>query len=181
MEDDPLFRRTRQHAEKRLVFSGAKSDKQRLVDIKEFLRLEREMLLRYHQKGDTGYRLTRARAVIIDVLIQNLFAYAKEIASEVVGKLRPMSILATGGYGRGELCPHSDIDLMFLYSKSLAGKQQELLKETMTREILYPLWDSGLKVGHASRNPKEAILEAQNDIGTKIQCLILDFFVVIEN
>ena len=34
MEDDPLFRRTRQHAEKRLVFSGAKSDKQRLVDIK---------------------------------------------------------------------------------------------------------------------------------------------------
>ena len=45
MEDDPLFRRTRQHAEKRLVFSGAKSDKQRLVDIKEFLRLEKEMLL----------------------------------------------------------------------------------------------------------------------------------------
>ena len=167
MEDDPLFRRTRQHAEKRLVFSGAKSDKQRLDDIKEFLRLEREMLLRYHQKGDTGYRLTRARAVIIDVLIQNLFAYAKEIASEVVGTLRPMSILATGGYGRGELCPHSDIDLMFLYSKSLAGKQQELLKETMTREILYPLWDSGLKVGHASRNAKEAILEAQNDIRNK--------------
>ena len=45
MEDDPLFRRTRQHAEKRLIFSGAKSDKQRLVDIKEFLRLEKEMLL----------------------------------------------------------------------------------------------------------------------------------------
>ena len=44
MEDDPLFRRTRQHAEKRLIFSGAKSDKQRLVDIKEFLRLEKEML-----------------------------------------------------------------------------------------------------------------------------------------
>ena len=50
MEDDPLFRRTRQHAEKRLVFSGAISDKQRLNDIKEFLRLEREMLFRYHQK-----------------------------------------------------------------------------------------------------------------------------------
>ena len=70
MEDDPLFRRTRQHADKRLVFSGAKSDKQRLEDIKEFLRLEREMLLRYHRKGDSGLRLTRARAVIVDVLIQ---------------------------------------------------------------------------------------------------------------
>ena len=167
MEDDPLFRRTRQHAEKRLVFTGAKSDKQRLEDIKEFLRLEREMLLRYHRKGDSGFRLTRARAVIIDVLIQNLFNYAREIAKDVVGKLRPMCILATGGYGRGELCPHSDIDLMFLYSKSLGGKTQEILKETMTREILYPLWDSGLKVGHASRDFKEATVEAENDIRNK--------------
>ena len=167
MEDDPLFRRTRQHAEKRLVFTGAKSDKQRLEDIKEFLRLEREMLLRYHRKGDSGFRLTRARAVIIDVLIQNLFNYAREIAKDVVGKLRPMCILATGGYGRGELCPHSDIDLMFLYSKSLGGKTQEILKETMTREILYPLWDSGLKVGHASRDVKEATVEAENDIRNK--------------
>ncbi|MDA8991290.1 [protein-PII] uridylyltransferase [Opitutales bacterium] len=167
MEDDPLFRRTRQHADKRLVFSGAKSDKQRLEDIKEFLRLEKEMLLRYHRKGDSGYRLTRARAVIVDVLIQRLFAFAKEVATEAMGKLRPMCILATGGYGRGELCPHSDIDLMFLYSKSLTGKTQELLKETMTREILYPLWDSGIKVGHASRDSKEAILEAQSDIRNK--------------
>lgn len=167
MEDDPLFRRTRQHADKRLVFSGAKSDKQRLEDIKEFLRLEKEMLIRYHRKGDSGFRLTRARAVIVDVLIQRLFAFAKEVAIESMGKLRPMCILATGGYGRGELCPHSDIDLMFLYSKSLTGKTQELLKETMTREILYPLWDSGLKVGHASRDSKEAVLEAQSDIRNK--------------
>ena len=58
MEDDPLFRRTRLHADKRLVFSGAKSDKQRLVDIKEFLRLEeKEMLLRYHRKGDSAFVL----------------------------------------------------------------------------------------------------------------------------
>ena len=167
MEDDPLFRRTRQHAEKRLVFSEAKSDKQRLEDIKEFLRLEKEMLLRYHRKGDSGLRLTRARAVIVDVLIQSLFKFALEIAKDTIGKSRPMSILATGGYGRGELCPQSDIDLMFLYSKSFAGKNQEILKETMTREILYPLWDSGLKVGHASRDTKEAILEAQSDIRNK--------------
>ena len=47
------------------------------------------------------------------------------------------------------------------------GKPLEFLKETMTREILYPLWDSGLKVGHASRDVKEAISEAQNDIRNK--------------
>jgi [protein-PII] uridylyltransferase len=56
---------------------------------------------------------------------------------------------------------------MFLYSKNLGGKTQEALKETMTREILYPLWDSGLKVGHASRDLNEAIAEAQLDIRNK--------------
>ena len=41
--------------------------------IKEFVRLEKEMLHRYHLKGDSGLRLTRARAIIIDVLIQTFF------------------------------------------------------------------------------------------------------------
>ncbi len=167
MEDDPLFRRTRQHAEKRLNFSSSQSDKKRLEQIKEFIRLEREMLLRYHHKGDSGLRLTRSRSVILDVLIQQLFAYAMEVASESLGKRKPMCILATGGYGRGELSPHSDIDLMFLYPKSSMGKSLELLKECMTREILYPLWDTGMKVGHASREIKEALAESQKDIRNK--------------
>ena len=136
MEDDPLFRRIRQHADLRLSFHSGQSDKERVEQIKEFMRLEKEMLFRYHQKGDSGLRLTRARSVILDVLIQRLFSYAHGLAKETMGKLKPMCILATGGYGRGELSPHSDIDLMFLYPKTSMGKSLELLKETMTREIL---------------------------------------------
>ena len=167
MEDDPLFRRTRQHAEKRLVFHSGQSDSSRLEMIKDFIRLEKEMLYRYHLKGDSGLRLTCARAIIIDVLIQNLFTYALKVAEESLVKIKPMSILATGGYGRGELSPHSDIDLMFLYPKSSMGKPLDLLKETMTKEILYPLWDTGMKVGHASREINEALTEAQPDIRNK--------------
>ena len=167
MEDDPLFRRTRQHAEKRLVFHSGQSDSARLELIKEFVRLEREMLQRYHLKGDSGLRLTRARSIIIDVLIQNLFDYALRVAEESLMKIKPMAVLATGGYGRGELSPHSDIDLMFLYSRNSMGKSLDLLKETMTKEILYPLWDTGMKVGHASREVKEALVEAQKDIRNK--------------
>ena len=167
MEDDPLFRRTRQHAELRLSFNSGQSDKQRIEQIKEFMRLEKEMLLRYHQKGDSGLRVTRARSVILDVLIQNLFSYAIEVANETIGKIKPMCVLATGGYGRGELSPHSDIDLMFLYPRTAMGKSLDMLKETMTREILYPLWDTGLKVGHASREVKEALVESQKDIRNK--------------
>jgi [protein-PII] uridylyltransferase len=167
MEDDPLFRRTRQHAEKRLVFHSGQSNTARLELIKDFVRLEREMLHRYHLKGDSGLRLTRARAIIIDVLIQNLFSYALRVAEESLVKIKPMAVLATGGYGRGELSPHSDIDLMFLYPRSAMGKSLDLLKETMTKEILYPLWDTGMKVGHASREIKEALIEAQRDIRNK--------------
>ena len=167
MEDDPLFRRIRQHADLRLDFRATQSTKARLEQIKEFMRLEKEMLQRYHQKGDSGLRLTRARSVILDVLVQNLFSFALQALEESAERTKPMCILATGGYGRGELSPHSDIDLMFLYPPSTMGKPLEFLKETMTREILYPLWDSGLKVGHASRDVKEAISEAQNDIRNK--------------
>jgi [protein-PII] uridylyltransferase len=167
MEDDPLFRRTRKHAEKRLVFHSGQSDSSRLQMIKDFVRLEKEMLQRYHLKGDSGLRLTRARSIIMDVLIQNLFDYALRVAEESLVKIKPMSLLATGGYGRGELSPHSDIDLMFLYPRSSMGKSLDLLKETMTREILYPLWDTGMKVGHATREVGEALSEAQKDIRNK--------------
>ena len=47
------------------------------------------------------------------------------------------------------------------------GKSLELQKEIMTREILYPLWDTGMKVGHASREYKEALNESQRDIRNK--------------
>ena len=82
MEDDPLFRRIRQHADLRLDFRATQSTKARLEQIKEFMRLEKEMLQRYHQKGDSGLRLTRARSVILDVLVQNLFSFALQALEE---------------------------------------------------------------------------------------------------
>lgn len=167
MQDDPLFRRIRQHAENRLSFSESQPDKERLSHLKEFMRLEDEMLRRYHGKGDSGLRVARARAILIDVLVQTLHAYALRLARDNLGKPKPMALLATGGYGRGELCPHSDIDLTFLYPKAATGKALELLKEIMTREILYPLWDLGLKVGHSSRAVSEAIEECRKDVRTK--------------
>lgn len=67
-------------------------------------------------------------------------------------------MIAVGGYGRGELSPHSDIDLLFL----LAPKS-EVTKATL-RGLLYPLWDAGWQVGHAARTPKEAIEHTAEDL-----------------
>ena len=67
-------------------------------------------------------------------------------------------LLAVGGYGRGELHPHSDIDLMILLRKSAKPYQNEIIAFTTF------LWDIGLEVGHSVRTLKECIREAKNDI-----------------
>jgi [protein-PII] uridylyltransferase len=69
-----------------------------------------------------------------------------------------LTLVAVGGYGRGELSPHSDIDLLFL-----AGSKADTPAATL-RGLLYPLWDAGFQVGHAVRTPKEADEHAATDL-----------------
>jgi len=63
-----------------------------------------------------------------------------------------MAVVAVGGYGRRELCPRSDVDILFLHSYKV-----DRYVEAMTESMLYPLWDLGLEVGHSVRNIKETI------------------------
>ncbi len=70
----------------------------------------------------------------------------------------PVSIVAIGGYGRKQLCLHSDIDLLILFGGHLGKAEERLL-----RAILHPLWDLGLVVGHQVREIDEfARLEVDN-------------------
>lgn len=64
----------------------------------------------------------------------------------------PYAIIALGGYGREEQCVHSDIDLLFLFKRSIPDEVEELI-----REIVYPLWDIGIDVGYATRSMAECI------------------------
>ena len=63
-----------------------------------------------------------------------------------------------GGYGRGELSPHSDIDIAIL-----VPARSEVSRATL-RGLLYPLWDAGWRVGHAVRTPKECVAHAGGDL-----------------
>lgn len=168
-QDHPLFRRLRKHAQKRLVFDPGVPRNKQLPAYKRFVELENEMLKRYHRKGDPGLKVCQARAVMVDVVIENLFLAALDMFMTQHGKLPcKLAILATGGYGRGELNPHSDIDIMLLYPDRISNSQRfELFQELLTEEILYPLWDLGWKIGHASRNTKEVIDEAKAEIQSK--------------
>jgi [protein-PII] uridylyltransferase len=70
----------------------------------------------------------------------------------------PYAIIALGGYGRQEQCIHSDVDLLFLFKKSIPEEAEELV-----REIIYPLWDIGLDIGYATRSLQECVNLAVKD------------------
>lgn len=168
IQDNPLYRRLHQHAQKRLVFDPGVSRSKQLPAYKRYVELEKVMLERQHRKGTSGLEVCQARAAMTDVVIENLFLAALDLYTTQHGTLPcKMAILATGGYGRRELNPHSDIDIMFLYPVKAEGKAFAKFQEVVTEEILYPLWDLGWKVGHASRNAKEVIEECRKEVQSK--------------
>jgi len=85
-----------------------------------------------------------------------------------------MAVIAVGGYGRKELCPKSDIDLLFLHSHKL-----DRYVEALTEWMLYPLWDLGLEVGHSVRNIKETVRMAAAD--DSIRTALLDYRYIAGN
>jgi [protein-PII] uridylyltransferase len=67
-------------------------------------------------------------------------------------------MVAVGGYGRGELAPYSDIDLLFLLNYKVSPHTEQVIEY-----VLYMLWDLGLKVGHATRSLDECLRMAKTD------------------
>ena len=110
----------------------------------------REDAMQGFSRGD---RLVARLSRGVDDLIQTLFAaVAGDAASD-------LALCAVGGYGRRELAPYSDIDLLILY----APQFEDRLGETLN-EFLYPLWDAGLKLGYAAHTPKSAVDFAKGDM-----------------
>jgi [protein-PII] uridylyltransferase len=164
--------RIQKHALERLHFVGEVSSENRLAACKTFLRLESTMIRMRHDAGESGLAVARARAGMIDAMLSQLFNYATGAYTRRCGGLPyPVSLVAIGGYGRGELSPHSDVDIMFLFPSKVKAAAVKPVQEHLTNEILYILWDCGLKVGHSTRTIDEVFSEARNDIQTKTAML----------
>ncbi len=161
-----------QRALERLSFAGDVPVPVRLAASKEFLKQEMAALRERHQAGAKGLQICHERARILDALLTHLFDYALTAYAIQRGvKPSPVTLVALGGYGRGELSPWSDIDLMFLFATKTKPAEAKPLQEHLTNEILYILWDCGLKVGHSTRTIDEAFAEARGEIQTKTALL----------
>jgi len=81
-----------------------------------------------------------------------------------------LAVLAVGGYGRGEMAPHSDVDLLFLTPYKVTPWAESVIEST-----LYILWDLKLKVGHASRTIKDCLRLAREDYTIRTSLVELRF------
>src|SRR5205814_2721911 len=157
------------HAENQLAATGARRPTEVLPLYKKFLKVEEHRLRLKHQAGGGGREICARRSERVDVLLQYVFGAAVTATSGEKGPGIPLTLIALGGYGRGELNPFSDIDVMLLPregTKKISPRLQE-----MVQQVLYLLWDSGFKVGHSTRSIKEAIAEANRDMKTKTAML----------
>jgi [protein-PII] uridylyltransferase len=154
------------HAERQLTSEGSRRLRERLDLYKKFLKIEEHRLRLKHYSGAGGLEIVRDRAALLDIVLRHLFEGALE-GSTFADKAPPVALLAIGGYGRGELSPYSDVDILFLHDSSrISPEAAEVIEQ-----VLYMLWDVGFKVGHSTRSIDEAIKLANADVLTKTSLL----------
>ncbi len=108
----------------------------------------------------TAHPAIRAYAWLTDCVVQTVFEVATtrlhRQTSTTSGER--LALLAVGGYGRFEMAPHSDVDLVFLVSYKVTA-----WAESVIESMLYMLWDLRLKVGHSARSAEDCLRLGRDD------------------
>lgn len=102
---------------------------------------------------DQAFLIDQIIRIAYDFVTTSLFPVANRSAAEKI------AVVAVGGYGRGEMAPHSDVDIAFITPYKRTGWTEQVVEA-----MLYFLWDLGLKVGQSSRSIDETIKMALEDL-----------------
>jgi [protein-PII] uridylyltransferase len=124
-----------------------------LQGLKALIASAQERIRQEHNAGARGRNVVRHLTALVDDVVRTVFQYVVEHHGAAATSC---ALLALGGYGRGELNPCSDIDLMFLCQKTLPDE--------IVRETLYLLWDVGYTLGPSVRTQRDVIHMADVDI-----------------
>jgi [protein-PII] uridylyltransferase len=124
----------------------------------------RALVARRVMAGASGAETLAAMTEFVDGLIVGRYRDVIRQGGDEMATvgMQQCCLVALGGYGRRELAPQSDIDLMFLYHAG-AGKAVE----SLVRAVLLPLWDGGFQVGHSVRTITDSIELAETDATVK--------------
>jgi len=120
----------------------------------------REQILARHRAGAGGQEVVRAISALTDELIADLFA---AISAQFPAATAPrLALVATGGYGRRELAPRSDIDLLALLPGTSEGPARARA-ESIAEHLHRAMWDAGLEAGYAARTLEQCVDLARED------------------
>ncbi len=150
------------------LLEGAQAEPDLKRQARRYIDDGRRALFERHRSGAGGLEIAAAWSTVMDHLIRHLFtAISADYGQQLPAANRRVALIAQGGYGRGELNPQSDIDLLFLYVWKVSP-----FVESVTEKLLYTLWDAGLQVGHATRSIADCVRLAESDM--KVRTSLLD-------
>ncbi len=159
-------RRVETQAEK--GFSGSAAElaerrrRLRLEVLRQHLTSNVDFLRAAHLGGASGQQSVQAYAAFMDGFLATLYRLVVDDARREGLSATPLVLVALGGYGRGELHPLSDLDLMLIYDGEMGPYVQRA-----TQGLLYALWDLGLQVGHAVRSLPDCLAMARTDFPSR--------------
>src|SRR5574337_492422 len=121
---------------------------------------ERARIFQCHRDGETGQAVVRSITLLTDAVVSALFQRAEASCDpDLRRRSDGCALVALGGYGRREMNPASDVDLMFVYSR-----RADAYLDTILHPVLSMLWDVGFVVGHCCRSIDDCIRMARNDL-----------------
>ena len=132
--------------------------KQIREQLKQQLKADRQVVIAAFQADGKPEKLLRSLRHSVDGVLARAWQEA--------GLPPGTALVGVGGYGRGELFPHSDVDLLILLQQSPDAATQEKLEE-----LVQLLWDLGLEIGHSIRTVEECMVESKADITVQTSLL----------
>lgn len=120
-----------------------------------------EIARRLIEHPSRGIEAAAGQAFLVDQILRLLFDFTTQRLHRLSNPTTAerLTLIAVGGYGRGEMAPYSDVDIAFLTPWKQTGWAEQVIES-----MLYALWDLGLKIGHSSRSLDEMVRQAKSDI-----------------
>lgn len=142
--------------------SQIRADKE-LTSTQAVLQERRDGLTQRLRDGASASEVVAGFTDLVDsVLIARYRNVLRQHVGDFAVGLQQCCLVAVGGYGRRELSPYSDIDVMVLYHDG-----GENVVQTLSKEVLHHLWDLGFQVGHSVRSIQDCLVVAEEDLAAK--------------